>query len=154
MDSVPWDCIPLRLPRGEIVSYPAGRPSIRVLIQQISALGYEALGFPLQQTDLGQLPPGVWYSAVVVGEFILFIADPTARSASDSGSLHSGYPSWSDGEPDSDNFDPDRFSGSPSWSDNEPDSDNVDPDRFSGYPSWSDNEPDSNVDPDFPEAGP
>ncbi len=108
MDSVPWDCIPLRLPRGEIVSYPAGRPSIRVLIQQILALGYEVLGFPLQQTDLEQLPPGVWYSAVVLGEFILFIADPTELSASDSASLTSSYgssqaPDW----PDSDNVDPD-----------------------------------------------
>ena len=107
MASVPWECMPLRLPRGEIVSYPAGRPSIRILTQQISALGYEVFGYPLQQTDLGHLTPGVWYSAVVVGDFILFIADPTARSASDSGSLHSGYPSWSDGEPDSDNVDPD-----------------------------------------------
>jgi hypothetical protein len=107
MDSIPWDCIPLRLPRGEIVSYPAGRPSIRVLIQQISALGYEVLGFPLQQTDLGQLPPGVWYSAVVIGKFILFIVVPTEPSASDSASLTSGYPSFSDGEPDSDNVDPD-----------------------------------------------
>ncbi len=44
---------------------------------------------------------------MVVGEFILFIADPTARSASDSASLTSGYPSWSDNEPDSDNVDPD-----------------------------------------------
>ena len=119
MDSVPWDCIPLRLPRGEIISYPAGRPSIRVLLQQISALGYEVSSFPLHQTDLGQLPPGIWFSAVVVGEFIIFIADPTARSASDSVSLHSGYPSWSDGEPDSDHFDPDRYSA---------DSDNLDPD--------------------------
>ena len=80
MDSVPWDCMPLRLPRGEIVSYPAGRPSIRVLTQQILDLGYEVFGFPLQQIDLGQLTPGVWYSAVVVGgvlgDFILFIADP------------------------------------------------------------------------------
>jgi hypothetical protein len=107
MDPIPRDCITLRLPRGEIVFYSAGRPSIRLLLQQISTLGYEVLDFPLQQTDLGQLPPGVWYSAVVVGEFILFIADPTARSASDSASLHSGYPSWSDNEPDSDNVDPD-----------------------------------------------
>ena len=107
MDSVPQDCMPLRLPSGEILFYPAGRPSIRILPQQISALGYEVVSFPLDQTDLGRLTQGVWYSAVVVGEFILFIADPTARSASDSGSLHSGYPSWSDGEPDSDNVDPD-----------------------------------------------
>jgi hypothetical protein len=118
MDSVPQDCMPLRLPRGEILSYPAGRPSIRILTQQISALGYEVVGFPLDQTDLGRLTQGVWYSAVVcrgiLGDFILFIVDPTARSASESGSLHSGYPSWSDGEPDSDIF--------------EPDSDNLDPD--------------------------
>jgi hypothetical protein len=108
MDSIPWDCTPLRLPRGEIVSYPTGRPSIRVLIQQISTLGYEVLGFPLQQTNLRQLPPGVWYSAVVIGEFILFIVDPTEPSASDSASLTSGYgssiaPDW----PGSDNVDPD-----------------------------------------------
>ncbi len=107
MDSIPWDCIPLRLPRGEIVSYPAGRPSIQVLIQQISALGYEVLGFPLQQTNLGQLPPGVWYSAVIIGAFILFIVDPTARSALYSASLTSGYPSFSDGKPDLDNVDTD-----------------------------------------------
>ncbi len=119
MNQIPGDCIPLRLPRGEIISYPAGRPSIRLLTQQISALNYEVSSFPLHQTNLGQLPPGVWFSAVVVGEFIIFIADPTARSASDSVSLHSGYPSWSDGEPDSDHFDPDRYSA---------DSDNLDPD--------------------------
>ena len=108
MDSIPWDCTPLRLPRGEIVIYPTGRPSIRVLIQQISDLGYEVVGFPLQQTDLRHLPPGVWYSAVVIGEVILFIVNPTEPSASDSASLTSGYgssqaPDW----PDSDNVDPD-----------------------------------------------
>ena len=114
MDLVPSDCIPLRLPRGETISYPAGRPSIRVIVQQISALGYEVVSFPIQQTNLGQLPPGIWYSAVVVGEFILFLDDPTPRSASDSTSLHSG----SDGEPDSDNVDDTDVD----------DSDNVDPD--------------------------
>ena len=107
MDQIPRDCITLRLPRGEIVFYSAGRPSIRLLIQQISILGYEVVDFPLQQPDLGQLPPGVWFSAVVVGGFVLFITDPTARSASDSASVQSGYPSWSDNEPDSDNVDPD-----------------------------------------------
>jgi len=64
--------------------------------------------FPLQQPNLGQLPPGIWFSAVVVGGFVLFITDPTAQSASDSDSVQSGYPSWSDDdEPDSDNVDPD-----------------------------------------------
>ena len=108
MDQIPQDCIILRLPRGEIVFYSAGRPSIGLLLAQISTLGYEVVSFPIQQTNLGQLPPGIWYSAVVVGEFILFLDDPTPRSASDSASIHSGYPSsWSDGEPDSDNVDPD-----------------------------------------------
>ncbi len=103
MDHIPRDCITLRLPRMEIVFYSAGRPSIRLLIQQISPLGYEVMDFPLQQPDLGQLPPGAWFSAVVVGGFVLFITDPTARSASDLASVQSGYPSWSDNEPDSDN---------------------------------------------------
>ncbi len=65
------------------------------------------MGFPLQQTDLRQLPPGVWYSAVVIGEFILFIVDPTEPLASDSASLTSGYGSSSHNEPDSDNVNPD-----------------------------------------------
>ena len=107
MDSIPWDCTPLRLPRGEIVSYPTGRPSIRVLVQQISALGYEVSVFPLLQPDLRHLPPGVWHGAVVIGDFILFIVNPTEPSASDSASLTSGYGSSSHNQPDSDNVDPD-----------------------------------------------
>ena len=107
MDSIPPDLSPLRLPRGEIVFYPTGCPSIRVLIQQIAALGYEVSGFPLHQPDLRQLPPGVWHCAVVIGGFILFIVDPTETSASDSASLTSGYGSFSHNEPDSDNVDPD-----------------------------------------------
>ena len=106
MDQIPRDCISLRLPRGETVFYSAGRPSIRLLIQQISTLGYEVVDFPLQQPNLGQLPPGIWFAAVVVGGFVLFITDPTAQSASDLDSNRSGYPSWSDDdEPDSDNVD-------------------------------------------------
>jgi hypothetical protein len=108
LPNVPWDCTPLRLPRGEIISYPTGRPSIRVLIQHISALGYEVLGFPLQQTDLRQLPPGVWSSAVVIGDFILFVVTPTEPPASASASLNSGCTSSNEfGDWDSDNVDPD-----------------------------------------------
>ena len=107
MDLTPSDLSPLRLPRGEIVFYPTGRPSIRVLSQQIAALGYEVSGFPIHQTDLRQLPPGVWHSAVVIGTFILFIIEPTEPLASDSASLTSGYGSSSHNEPDSDNVDPD-----------------------------------------------
>jgi hypothetical protein len=107
MDSIPSDLSPLRLPRGEIVFYPTGRPSIRVLIQQIAALGYEVSGFPLHHTDLRQLPPGVWHCAVVIGKIILFVVDPTEPSASDLASLTSGYGSSSHNEPDLDNVDPD-----------------------------------------------
>ncbi len=80
-----------------------------MLIQQIAALGYEVSGFPLHQTDLRQLPPGVWHCAVVIGEFILFIVDPTEPLASDSALLTSGYGSSSHNKPNSDNVDPDFF---------------------------------------------
>ena len=133
------------LPRGEIVLYSTSRPSIRLLTQQIAALGYEVSWFPLQQTDLRQLPPGVWHRAVVVGGHILFIVDPGEalvvvdqgeRAASDSASLTSGYGSSAAPDlPDLDNVDPDfpedgygsslqGSSTAPDW----PDSDNVDPD--------------------------
>ena len=143
MEPIPPDSSPLCLPRGEIVYYPTARPSIRVLTQQIAALGYEVSEFPLQQTDLRQLPPGVWHRAVVIAGYILFIVDPGEvlfiveqgeRSAPDSASLTSGYGSFAEPEgPDSDNFDPDfsedgygssgpGSSTAPDW----PDSDNVD----------------------------
>ena len=109
VDFTPSDLSPLRLPRGEIVFYPTGRPSIRLLSQQITALGYEVSGFPIHQTDLRQLRPGVWHCAVVIGKFILFIIEPTEPSASDLALLtsDSGYGSSSHNEPDSDNVDPD-----------------------------------------------
>ena len=110
MYSIPQNFSPLRLPRGEIVSYPTGRPSIRVLIQKIAALGYEVSGFPIQQTDLRQLPPGVWHCTVVLGGIILFIVVPEETSASDSSSFNSFSGDQSDcassEEPDSDNVDP------------------------------------------------
>ena len=103
---IPSDLSPLRLPRGEIVFYPTGRPSIRVLAREIAALGYEVSGFPLSHTDLRLLPPGVWHCAVVIGDIILFIVALTAPSSSSSSSDQSGYES-SRNEPDSDNVDPD-----------------------------------------------
>ena len=92
-------------PLGDIVFYPTGRPCLRLLTNQITALGYSVLGFPLSHTELSQLPLGVWHCAVVIGDFILFVVTPTATlSFSD---LHqSGYES-SINEPDSDNVDPD-----------------------------------------------
>ncbi len=107
MSSVPPGLSPLRLLRGEIVFYPTGRPSIRVLTREIAALGYEVSGFPLHHTGLRPLPPGVWHCAVVLSDIILFIVDPTEPSSSDSSSLQSGYGSSSHNEPDSDNVDPD-----------------------------------------------
>ena len=109
MYSIPQNFSPLHLPCGEIVFYPTGCPSIRVLIQKIAALGYEVSGFPIQQTDLRQLPSGVWHCAVVLGENILFIVAPAATSTSDSSSFNS-FSDQSDytssKEPDSDNVDP------------------------------------------------
>ena len=110
MYSIPSNFSPLRLPRGEIVFYPTGRPSIRVLTKKIAALGYEVSGFPLHHTNLRPLPPGVWYCAVVIGEIILFIVALAATLSSDSSSSdslsdQSGYIS-SQEEPDSDNVDP------------------------------------------------
>ena len=109
MSSVPPGLSPLRLPRGEIVFYPTGRPGIRSLICEIAALGYSVSGFPLPHTDLSPLPPGVWHCAVVLGDFILFIVAPTPPSSSDSdsSSVQSAYGSSSHNEPDSDNVDPD-----------------------------------------------
>jgi len=105
MSSVPPNLSPLRLPRGEIVFYPTGRPSIRVLTHTIAALGYEVSGFPLSHTDLRPLPPGVWHWAVVLGEFILFIVLPpeSAELSSD----QSSYQSKDSPYYDSDNVDPD-----------------------------------------------
>jgi hypothetical protein len=107
MSSVPPGLSPLRLPRGEIVFYPTGCPSIRMLTCEIAALGYEVSGFPLHHTNLRPLPPGVWHCAVVLGDIILFIVDPTEPSLSDLSSLQSGYGSSSHNEPDSDNVNPD-----------------------------------------------
>jgi hypothetical protein len=106
MASIPPGLSPLRLPLGEIVFYPIGRPGIHTLIRQIAALGYLVTGFPLPHTDLSPLPPGVWHCAVVLGDFILFIVAPTAASSSDSSSDQSAYGSSSHNEPDSDNVDP------------------------------------------------
>ena len=133
MSSVPPGLSPLRLPHGDIVHYPTGRPSIRVLAREIAALGYEVSVFPLSHTDLRLLlAPGVWHNSVVIGDIIIFIITPTAPSVfSDlSASDLSAYES-SHNEPDSDNFDPDSQVASSSdqsgyESDhNEPDLDNI-----------------------------
>ena len=141
MSSVPPGLSPLRLPHGDIVHYPTGRPSIRVLAREIAALGYEVSVFPLSYTDLRLLLAlGVWHNSVVIGDIIIFIVTPTAPSvfSDSSASDLSAYES-SHNEPDSDNFDPDSQVASSS--------------DQSGYES-DHNEPDSdNVDPDFPENG-
>ena len=108
MSSVPPNSSPLRLPRGEIVFYPTGRPSIRVLTRSIAALGYKVSGFPLSHTDLRSLPPGVWHWAVVLGDFILFIVlPPESAESAESSSDQSGYLSEDSPYYNSDNVDPD-----------------------------------------------
>jgi len=112
MSSGPPGHSPLRLPRGEIVFFPTGRPSIRVLTQEIAALGYEVSGFPLSTTDLRLLlAPEVWHWAVVIGHTILFIVAPLESPETESSSDQSGYLSEGSLFYDSDNVDPDNPGG-------------------------------------------
>ena len=68
----------LRLPRGEILSYPTGRLNTRLLMQQIRALGYSTwfLLVDIPGFQQQRLPKAVWIHAVVLGRVIIFIADP------------------------------------------------------------------------------
>jgi hypothetical protein len=109
MSTVPPGSSPLRLPRGEVVYYPTGRPNIPTLISQIRAVGYSVAAYPLQQPDLSGFPPGVWHLAVVLGEFILFIVLPS--ESAESSSDQSGYQSEDSNFYDSDNVDPDNPGG-------------------------------------------
>ena len=140
MSSVSPGLSALRLPLGDIVYYPTGRPSIRVSAREIAALVYEVSVFPLAHPDLRRLTPGVWHNSVVIGDIIIFIVTPTAPSAfpDSSTSDQSAYES-SHNEPDSDNFDPDDY---PPESDSDQNSDSS-PNEFNL----------DNVDPDFPELG-
>jgi hypothetical protein len=79
MSSVPPGLSSLRLPLGDIVHYPTGRPSIRVLAQEIAALGYKVSVFPLAHPDLRPLTPGVWHNSVVIGNIIICIVTPRGR---------------------------------------------------------------------------
>jgi hypothetical protein len=131
MSSVPPGLSPLRQPHGDIVFYSTGRPCLRLLLQQIAALGYSVSASPLSHTALSSLSPGVWHCVVVISDFILFIVTPTAPSSFlDSLSYQSAYES-SNNAPDSDAFHPDDSldqSADGSSSPNGFDSDNVDPD--------------------------
>ena len=80
MSSVPPGFSPMRLPLGEVVFYPASRPSIRALARQIAALGYSVAVYPFPHTDLSALPPGVWHWSVVIRDCILFIVPPSELS--------------------------------------------------------------------------
>ncbi len=106
MSSVPPGCSPLRLPRGELVCYPSGRPSSHALTREIAALGYSVEVYPLQQPDLSRFPLGVWHWAVVLGDFILFLVLPS--ESAESSSDQSGYPSEDSPFYDSDNVDPEN----------------------------------------------
>ena len=57
-------------PRGESVSYLTGRPNIRLIKQQIRALGYEVwdLIVDLPGFQRQQIPRGVWLHAVVLSK--------------------------------------------------------------------------------------
>ena len=113
MSSGPPGHSPLRLPRGEIVFYPTGRPSIRGLTRKIVALGYEVSGFPLRNTDLRLLlAPEAWHWAVVIGNIILFIVAPLeSPESAESSSDQSGYLSEESPIYDEENVDPDNPGG-------------------------------------------
>ena len=109
MSSVPPGCSPLRLPRGEVVHYPTGRPNIPTLVSQITVFGYSVAVYPLQQPNLSRFPPGVWHWAVVLGDFILFLVRPS--ESAESSSDQSGYETEDSPFYDSDNVDPDNPGG-------------------------------------------
>ena len=148
MSSVPPGLSSLRLPLGNIVYYPTGRPSIRVLAREIAALGYEVSVFPLSRTDLRILrAPGVWHNSVVIGDIIVFIVTPTAPSAfPDSSASDLSANESSTNEPDSDKFeDSDNFEP--------PDSQAASFSDQSDYESNHNKVDSDNVDPDFPALG-
>jgi len=109
MSAEPPESSPLRLPRGESVSYPTGRPNIPTLVNQITALGYSVAVYPLQQPNLSRFPPGVWHWAVVLGDFILFLVFPS--ESAESSSDQSGYETEDSPFYDSDNVDPENPGG-------------------------------------------
>ncbi len=109
MSSVPPGCSPLRLPRGEVVHYPTGRPNIPTLVSQITVFGYSVAVYPLQQPNLSRFPPGVWHWAVVLGDFILFLVRPS--ESAESSSDQSSYETEDSPFYDSDNVDPDNPGG-------------------------------------------
>ena len=113
MSSVPPGCSPLCLPRGDIVFYPTGRPSIHALTREIAALGYEVSGFPLRNTDLRLLlAPEVWHWAVVIGNIIVFIVAPLeSPELAELSSDQSGYLSEESPIYDEENVDPDNPGG-------------------------------------------
>ena len=67
MSSVPPGLSPLRLPLGDIVYYPTGRPSIRVLAREIAALGYEVSVFLSLTLTSG---PSLWESGIILWSLV------------------------------------------------------------------------------------
>ncbi len=78
IEASPSNITHLRLPRGEILSYPTGRLNTRLLMQQIRSLGYSTwfLLVDIPGFQQQRLPKAVWIHAVVLGRVIIFIADP------------------------------------------------------------------------------
>ena len=102
----------LRLPRGDVLFYPTGRPNIRVLTRRIRQLGYEVwdLLVDIPGFQQQQFPQAVWLHAIVLGRVILFVADSAELSSSHSPSSGSALDQTSDSSSevtDSDNVDPD-----------------------------------------------
>ena len=104
----------LRLPRGELIFYPTGRPNIRRITRQIQDFGYgvwvlhvDIAGFQRQQ-----IPSATWFHAVILSRVILLLSEPEGSSSSHSSSSDSASDRSRESLPDtggvdSDNVDPD-----------------------------------------------
>ena len=114
METPPPHFSSLRLPRGEILWYPTGRPNIRVLTRQIKDLGYDVwhLHIDIAGFQRQQIPQATWFHAVILSRVILLVSDPGASSSlhsssSDSALDHSSESSSGAEGVDSDQVDPD-----------------------------------------------
>jgi hypothetical protein len=58
---------------GESLTFPRGRPSIRVLVQRIEALGYSAKVYPFPNNIVDPFPDKDWIILVKIGDTSLRI---------------------------------------------------------------------------------
>jgi hypothetical protein len=62
----------LYLFRNQSVTYPSRRPSIRMLVRRIEALGYEVVILP-QDIEWADIPQEYWAVQVTINDTLLFV---------------------------------------------------------------------------------